>query len=486
MTNLPRAIIKKFDWMLLTILALALLVRLYGLSSPLADWHSWRQADTAMVAKNFVRSGFDMLHPKFDDLSNIQSGLPNPQGYRFVEFPIYNAVVGALTKVVPVWPLEVWGRLTSIFFSLILLTIIYDLLKRESGPIAAISGALVFTLMPFFIYYSRVVLPDMTAISLMFIAIWLCYRAFKTETKNKNLVGPIIISSIFVSAAILIKPTTIFYGLVFLYLFYVTYGTALFKRKEPYIFAAIALIPFVLWRQYMQSYPEGIPLNVWLITSVQTATGRQPIFFRPAFFRWIFFERLVSLIFGGYMIIPFVLGVLKKQSTYLFYIIGLSSLAYLLVFQGGNVQHDYYQIMILPALAIFAGLGIQTLLSKNTLFPYTKLNLIVVIACFVAGFIFSGYTVRNYYEVQTQVVQMAQIIKKLTPPGSLIVTDRVGDTTLLYLADRRGLPAVTHDLEKLKSDGMQYFVTSRSDVAEQNKEKYELIFENSEMFLFKL
>ena len=33
------------------ILVLGLIVRLYKLNTPLADWHSWRQVDTASVAR---------------------------------------------------------------------------------------------------------------------------------------------------------------------------------------------------------------------------------------------------------------------------------------------------------------------------------------------------------------------------------------------------------------------------------------------------
>ena len=48
---------KKKDWLILfLILFLALILRLYKIDIPLADFHSWRQADTAAVARNFLRS----------------------------------------------------------------------------------------------------------------------------------------------------------------------------------------------------------------------------------------------------------------------------------------------------------------------------------------------------------------------------------------------------------------------------------------------
>src|SRR3989344_4354827 len=78
--------------LLSTVLVLGFMVRLYKINNPVADWHSWRQADTAAVTRNYVNDGMDLLLPKYDDISSIQSRIFNPQGYRMVEFPIYNAI----------------------------------------------------------------------------------------------------------------------------------------------------------------------------------------------------------------------------------------------------------------------------------------------------------------------------------------------------------------------------------------------------------
>ena len=92
--------------LLFVILVLGFLVRLYRFDSPIADWHSWRQADTSAVSRNFATYGFDILHPRFDDLSNVPSGLENPRGYRFVEFPIYNIAQAGLFRILGSLPLK--------------------------------------------------------------------------------------------------------------------------------------------------------------------------------------------------------------------------------------------------------------------------------------------------------------------------------------------------------------------------------------------
>src|SRR3989338_7461623 len=80
--------------LLLIIVAVAFYARLYKIDNPIADWHAWRQADTAAVSRSFLKEGFNPFIPKYDDMSGVaQDPVPNPGRYRFVEFPIYNSII---------------------------------------------------------------------------------------------------------------------------------------------------------------------------------------------------------------------------------------------------------------------------------------------------------------------------------------------------------------------------------------------------------
>src|SRR3989304_916456 len=108
-----------FGYILLSLILIAgFLVRFYKIENPIADWHSWRQADTSSVSRNFVRDGINMIYPKYDDISSIQTGIFNPEGYRMVEFPIYNALHAFLFKTIGRFNLETWGRLLTALISL--------------------------------------------------------------------------------------------------------------------------------------------------------------------------------------------------------------------------------------------------------------------------------------------------------------------------------------------------------------------------------
>lgn len=478
----------KVDFLLLTfILVVAMAMRLYGYTLPLADFHSWRQADTAAVARNFARDGFDLLHPKFDDISPIQSGLENPHGYRFVEFPLYNAVFAATYKLFPSLPIEVHGRLVSSVFSLIIIAIIYYFLQKEYGKIAAVSASLIYALYPFFVFYSRVVLPETTALGMAMLSIFFLYKS-QIHEKKPAIIIYYILSVVSFALALLVKPTVIFYGLALAYLFFRQFEFKIFKKIHVYLFFILVAIPLFWWRRYILAFPEGIPSSTWLITSVNTPNGLLPVFFRPAFFRWIFFERINNLILGGYTTFFFLLGCIARYKRYFSYSILASAFAYIFVFQGGNVQHEYYQVLILPALAIMSGIGVMFMLKNSRLFihPIFLYGLIICVACI--SFFVSYYRIRDYYNYPAELEHMATVIKTLTQPTDKIVTDRTGDTTLLYLADRKGAPAVYKDLGELKKEGYSYFITNNSAVIETIKKTtdFDPVFENDKFALFHL
>ncbi len=144
------------------ILILGFVVRLYRFNNPIADWHSWRQVDTSAVSRNFVNEGFDLLHPKYEDLSNVPTSgkYDNPNGYRFVEFPIYNVFQAGFYKAFHFFTLEEWGRVVTIISSLLTVTFIFLLVRKYTDDTVALFASFIFAILPYNIFYGRVVLPD--------------------------------------------------------------------------------------------------------------------------------------------------------------------------------------------------------------------------------------------------------------------------------------------------------------------------------------
>jgi len=482
-----KTIFQKKDFIVLSlILFVALVLRFYRIDAPLADFHSWRQADTAAVARNLERNNFNLLTPTYDDFSNIQSGVDNPKGYRFVEFPIYNALFAGLHSAIPFFSLETWGRFVAVFFSLLCIASLYYIALVEVGRTAAIFSSITYSVMPFFVYFSRTILPETPAVALAIFSIFLLHL-FTTEPQKKRQATWFLLSLIFFAVSLLIKPTTIFYGLPLLVLFMRKYKYSLPKQLHVVLYFVLAITPLLVWRYYITKYPEGIPASSWLFTQVNTSEGQKEIFMRPAFFRWIFYERINNLMLGGYLTVFFILGLIRKQKTILPLSIIASAFIYIFVFQGGNVQHEYYQIIAFPAIALAVGSGAALIIESTKTFLHPLITTPFIAIMFTASFFFSWFQVHNYYSVPQDLLLMAKIIQTFTKSSDKIIADRMGDTTLLYLSDRRGSPLLYREPEEMKKMGYKYILTDRKEVMEKLLLlKSEKLFENNQFALFAL
>lgn len=426
-------------------------VRLYRFDNPIADWHSWRQADTASVSRNFLEEGLNPLYPTYEDISNIQSGKDNPKGYRMVEFPLYNIKHAAVAKLLPVITFEQAGRLVSIISSLFTAVLFYLLVRRYAHKEIAILTSFFYLFLPFNIYYNRTILPDTMMVTASIAGIYFFDIWIRCKRKNRDFLLFFFLSVISTAAAFLLKPYSLFFTLPMLYIAYQRYNGSLFKRWELYLFAVLSLIPFIGWRMWINQFPEGIPANIWLLNG-------NGIRFRPSFFRWIGYERLTKLILGYIGIVfpllsIFVLRSLKNAGFYISF--ALASILYVVVFATGNVQHDYYQILIMPTISLFCALGAYALLR----YKYRYIGLGVLIVLMSGTFYFGWMQVRDYFNINNEVmVRVGQEANKILPQNALVIAPYGGDTTFLYHINRKGWPSFQASTEELIELGASHAV----------------------------
>jgi len=444
------------------LLILGLGVRLYRIEAPLADWHSWRQADTAAVARNFSKHGYDLLHPRFENISSVASGLDNPQGWRFVEFPIYNAAHALLFQGTGRWlpgqfPFETAGRLTSILFWLIGGWWLYQITKMLLGWTTAAISLFFFLFLPYGIYYSRVILPGPAMVSLSLGSI---YFLFLWQKKLKARKTRLIISLILAMAAILTKPYAIF--LIFPSTVIIFINKGISKKTilliVSYIF--LALVPFALWRFWMLQFPEGIPASGWLFNA-------KGIRLRPAWWWWLFGERIGKLMLGYWGTVFLFLGITsrisKKNILFFGWLAGLFT--YLVIFAGGNVQHDYYQIILMPAIAVFLAIGTVNLVRIQSKHFYPRLiTALMVIICINLSLFLSWYLVRGYYQINhPEIIEAGKMADQVLPPNAKVIAPYGGDSTFLYQTNRQGWAIVITSVKDLVKRGAEYYVSVNFD-----------------------
>ncbi|PJE67394.1 hypothetical protein COU95_02655 [Candidatus Shapirobacteria bacterium CG10_big_fil_rev_8_21_14_0_10_40_9] len=455
-----------FEYFLLSIILIgAFLVRLYSIDSPLADWHSWRQADTSAVSRNFLKYSFDLLHPRFDDISNIPSGKENPQGWRMVEFPIYNFLQAKAASTFPQKSLEWWGRMISIIFSLGSLIFLYLITKKYLGPKIGLFSAFFFGFLPFNIFYSRVILPEPMMI---FTSLGMIYLFSKWLEDGKYSFLYYLLSLILAGITFLLKPFGLFLFFPLVYLLWRRWQFGIFKKPHFYVYVLMSILPFVLWRVWIAQFPEGIPSFIWLL-------NEGGIRFKGAFFRWIFAERLGKLILGYWGLVFFTLGILTKPSKkdgWFFHWWLVAILFYFTVFAGGNVRHDYYQIIAIPVVCIFLAKGFNLFLNPPPNFS-RLITFLLSLITLLFMFAFSWYEVRGFFNINhPEIVEAGKAVDRLVPKNAKVVAPYNGDTAFLYQTNRQGWPALVNSVDYLISKGANFYVSVSFD-----KETLELMKE---------
>jgi hypothetical protein len=500
---------KKLNYKILlaVIIILTFFTRMYRIDNPIADWHSWRQADTASVTREYVKNGVDILRPRYHDLANVQSGKDNLEGWRMVEMPFINAGIASIIRLKPNLEIDIVSRLVSIWFSVGTAISLFYLVKKISGKNVAFYSSLVFALLPFSVFYGRTILPEPAM--LFFSTSSILFFSYYLDSKKKLIKTlAYFLSLFFLALAILLKPFVAFLGPIYLVLALLKYKKNIFKHLELVIFAVSAFIPFYLWREWIKNFPSGIPASDWLFNG-------NGIRLRPAWFRWLFYERLTKLILGwwGWLfvlvnfsslnILKINLQTIKKLfknkkllteiGVYGAWILGV--LTYLIVIATGNVQHDYYQVFALPIVSIMVGRGIQTLfehlqekLAKIKIKKVKKIApLLITFLIFALMLKISWKNVRGYFNINHwEYVEAGQMIDALTPADAKVIAPAFSDTVFLYQTNRTGWP-IGFEIEDKVEMGAEYYVsTAYDDEAKAVEEKYTPIIKTDKFIIIKL
>ncbi|OGM31283.1 hypothetical protein A2803_03765 [Candidatus Woesebacteria bacterium RIFCSPHIGHO2_01_FULL_44_21] len=434
---------------LLSILLGGFGVRLYKIDNPVADWHAWRQADTASVSRFFVEDGIDLLYPRYHDISKIQTGYENLAGFRFVEFPLFNLIHAVLYETFPGVGFDIWGRLVSVLAAVATSYFLFEIGRKQFSVAVGLLSAFFYSFLPFNIYFTRVILPDPLSVALGVGSVYF-FINYVTEKKLTQL----FVSALIMSLAVLVKPHAIFFGLPIAYLAVKNFGfKEILKNRWLFVAVDIVLVPFLLWRVWM--YQEGLIRG---IAHWEWAFNGNGIRFRPSFWRWLFGERTGRLILGFWGILPFGVGALMGRKLTIIHAFLVGAFLYLSIFASANVMHDYYQVFIVPAIVLPLALGTKEIWVNKLFHPVSaKLGLVALIGLM---FGLSFYDIRGNFRINdTGILEAGKVANEILPKDAQVIAPYNGDTTFLYQTGRSGWPAVTTSIEKMIELGADYYIS---------------------------
>jgi hypothetical protein len=484
---------------LLIVMSVLVISRYDGIWSTTTDWHAWRQSDTASVTREYAEHGIDLLHPRYLDLSNVASGLNNPEGYRMVEFPLVNAGVAAVVRALHLPDVVVPSRIASALFSIIAGWCMYQLARRWWGEPEALSTVLAFALLPYARFYSRAVLPEPALVMCMCLSVWCVQQWWDAQTSGRKGAGWWSIGVISLAIALLLKPFAILVvlpmlGIVAPAVFTAT--TAGLKHKWTVAWESllrilpllcmigIAVVPLMAWRIWILQYPEGIPANTWLFNG-------NGIRWRPAWFRWLFYERYTKLILGWFGVIVVAWGgwlcLRAKHWPMLGWAVGV--IVYLSIVATGNVQHDYYQYLTLPPLMLVLGVATGHALRVARGMHRARLGqawqfmgAIGMLCMLPLGSIAAWQYVAGYYGTRGDWEQAGQAVARQTPSDALVIAPADGDTGFLFQTHRRGWP-MGMSIEEKRAQGASYYVSTRYDAEAKELEQHYTVTDKTSQYI---
>lgn len=467
-----------YTGIIVVIFILTIALRLYHFTYPVADWHSFRQVDTAAVARYFIQFGTNPLKPRYEDLSNIQSGKDNPMGWRMVEFPLYQVIAVELRHLSARLTLEMWLRVTSILAAAGTSVLLILFAAELWGPVVGLLTGLVYAILPYSMYYGRVILPEPLAVFLSMAALYTLVKLPDAGGKSRPAHNLLFFTSIICSAlAILVKPTAGFILIPIPYLLYKKYSISKAFIFRALLYGVISLVPFLLWRKWILQFPEGIPASEWLLNNGN-------IRFKGAWFYWLFSQRLGSLMLGYWGLIPFGIGLIlpvgKREGWTIRWLL-FGSLSYLIVFAAGNVQHDYYQILLLPIVSLLLAKGLYYLIRAKNFSRMFAIGTAIASLSFTVAF--SWYTIRTYYWINhPEIIEAGQEADKILPKDAKVIAPYNGDTTFLYQTNRQGWPEGFDIDKKIAMGATAYVTVSPTDNDFETRDlakKYTVLVRNS-------
>jgi hypothetical protein len=286
-----------------------------------------------------------------------------------------------------------------------------------------------------------------------------------------------VLGVFFAICALLTKPVAAFYFLPLISSYYQKEGTFFPIKKKYIIYFSLAFLPLLMWRVWISRHPEGIPASNWLLNG-------NGIRFHPAFWRWIIVDRFGREILTVPGTVLFFIGLLFKprgKENSLLHYLALASFLFVIVFATGNVQHDYYQIFIIPALSIFLARGVVLLFERNKELA-SRIWTIPFAVLFLSLTLYFGWgEAKGLFQINNDsIVRAGDEANRILPKNAIVAAPYGGDTAFLYNTNRHGFPVLITNIEDMiKIYHVSYYLSVAKDPDTKNiMNKYTVLEDN--------
>lgn len=346
------------------LLALSALLKLYHLTAPAVDWHSWNQITNLAQARYIFREGWSaFFFPRIDLYSSLDPGSDRT----FQEMPLLHLMMAAGYHLIG-GEAEWVGRVLNIAFSALGGVYLYRLCQTALSARAASLAVAVYAFSPMNLFYHRTIKSDVPftvfmVVALYYFVCWLDQSRFRDG----------LLSGASLALAALFKPYALYMGVVFFYLILRRQGWHGVFTPAHIAIGVLCAAPPMAWIAFG-----------WIASPIEPTQGENLVttsrLLGPLSLLWTgeYYDRLqvrvsdtvLTPVLG--LMLYVILGVAIYRGAQMVrgkntassprfpdwwtgWMLGVA--AYLLIVRHGNYQHDYYQMPLLPPLAVGAALG---------------------------------------------------------------------------------------------------------------------------------
>jgi 4-amino-4-deoxy-L-arabinose transferase-like glycosyltransferase len=389
------------------LLVVATLPRLYHFNAPLLDRLYLKQVYEANHARNIARPPLNPLRASLDFLNETGGRMELTE-----EVPLFNALLGA--TYVLVGEHEWLGRIWSLLATLVAIVALYDLIRREYDAKTALMAAASFALTPLLIFYSRTVIPDPWMMAFMLLCAGF-YRRYLDEGESRRWL-------IAAAVAGLLGAIFKYYGLLILVpladMAYRRGGWRSWFSARFLMLGAAMTLPIIVWIVgVFLRVPNPMSRTDYLVWQDPAALFNQRLYTRVIV--GLLFQDCgpvtAALIAGG--MLAALLGKNRSRPLWGWSMMGL---CFWFLFAPKLLEHDYYELVILPVLAGWAALGWRAaervMERRGVSTRWTGAALLTL-----AMVIHSPWVLGAKYDLEIGHLIVGERLKQICPPTSRVI-----------------------------------------------------------------
>lgn len=322
---------------------LLFIIRLVGITNPPADVaHNWRQSTVNMVARNYLEGDHNFLHPTLD-FGGERNGIAP------MEAPVLNYSIYLVSEM---FGYQHWyGRLINLIVSSFGIWYFFKLLHLYFNKKTALYASIILLFSVWFTF-SRKIMPDTFACSLMIMGLYHGFQYFKRAKKVKDL----FLYASFITIGVAAKLPAGFYLFTLVPILFQQIKN--WKVLLPFcVISILALIPSYFWYFKWNPYLSDTYLFNHFFLGKDISTGFNELIKDGPQTISRFYD--TALKYTGFII--FLAGlfyaVIKKQArTLVIFAIGTVGFTIIMLKSGHTfAHHSYYIIPFIPFMALVAG-----------------------------------------------------------------------------------------------------------------------------------